>query len=184
MSAFSNMKLRVKLILGFSIMLALTAVLGVVALAKLAAVRATTLDMADNWLPSVRTLADMRNDSANIRRAQYRLVIAKNDEGREEPRSAMKTGAEAFEKHRTEYVAMIASPEEKALYDKIAAGYEEYAKTEAEVDQLFKQGNAAGATEYVMTAQKASYDKLSAAIAEDIGLNNQGARSTRQRDPG
>ena len=180
MSAFSNMKLRTKLILGFSTVLVLTAVLGVVALVKLAAVRATTTDMADSWLASIRTLADMRNDLASIRRAQYRLVIAKNEEAREEPRSAMKAGADSFEKDRAQYVPLITSSEENALYEKIVVDYEEYAKTGAEVDQLFKQANTASAADYVMTAQKASYDKVNAAIQDDIALNNRGANKANQ----
>ncbi len=175
MSAFLNLKIRVKMIIGFTIVLVLTASLGVFSLSKLAAVRATTVDMAENWLPAIRTLADMRNALANVRRAQYRMVIAKNEEARAEPKHAIETGYEAFQKYEALYIPMISSPEEKAIYDSIVAAQEEYGKSDAEVDQLFKQGNAAGATDYVMTTQKAMYEKVSAVIEKDITLNNDGA---------
>jgi methyl-accepting chemotaxis protein len=181
MGSFANLKLRTKLLIGFSLVLALAAMLGFISLVKLAGVRATTVDMNDNWLPSIRTLAEMRNDVANIRRAQYRLVIAKNEDGREEGRSAMKQAAEAFEKDRTAYLPMIASPEEKALYDKIASRYEDYIKTETDVDELFKQGNLAAVNDYVVTKQKSSYETLNAAIEDDIKLNNDGAGEATKR---
>ena len=175
MHAFLDLKLRTKLMFSFTIVLALTTFLGVLSLSKLAGVRATTVDMSENWLPSVRVLGDMRNALANVRRAQYRMVIAKNEEARSEPKSAIIAGNDGFKKFQAEYEPMIASPEEKKIYGSIVAAYDDYAKSDAEVAELFKQGNVVGATDYAMTTQKTQYEKVSANIEEDIKLNNDGS---------
>src|ERR1700683_607982 len=180
MQTFLNLKLRTKLMVGFTVVLALPMFLGIFSLFKLAGVRATTVDMAENWLPSIRTLADMRNELANVRRAQYRMVIAKNEEGRTEPKRAIETGYEAFKKYDAEYMAMISSPEEKQLYETIEAARDEYSKSDAVVDQFLKQGNSAGATDYVMAAQKGQYEKASSAIDDDIKFNNDGANTANK----
>src|ERR1700733_4722863 len=161
MKAFLNLKIRSKLLVSFMVVLAMMIILGVFSMSKLAAVRATTVDMADNWLPSVRTLGDMRNALANVRRGQYRMVIAKNEEGRTEPRQAIEAGHKEYRKYDAECVQMISSPEEKKLYESISTAADEYGKSDAEFDQLIKQGNSGGATDYVMTTQKDLYNKVS-----------------------
>jgi methyl-accepting chemotaxis protein len=175
MQAFLNLNLRTKLMFSFTIVLALTSLLGVLSISKLAGVRATTVDMAENWLPSVRVLGEMRNELANVRRAQYRMVIAKNEEARSEPKSAIVAGNESFKKLQAEYEPMIASPEEKTLYESILTASGDYGKSDPEVAELIKQGNTAGAIDYAMTTQNGLYEKVSADIEEDIKLNNSGA---------
>ena len=175
MKIFLNLKLRTKLIFSFTVVLALTTFLGVFSLAKLAGVRATTVDMAENWLPSIRTLADMRNEMGNVRRYQLRIALSKNDEERSEQLHSLESARVAFKKYQAEYEPMIASPEEKKIYESIVAASEEYTKSDAEASQLYKQGNLAGAISYVGTTQKDLYDKVSAAVAEDIKLNDDGA---------
>ena len=175
MSLLANLKLRSKLILSFMVVLVLPTFLGMFALTRLAAVRATTVEMAENWLPSVRVLGEMRNSIANVRRAQYRVIIVKSDQERAEPRRAIAAGKEAYEKEAKKYQPMIASLEEKRLYEAIEAGYQEYRKSDDEVDQLLRQGRNSGAVDYVMSTQLSLYNKLSAAIGQDIDLNNEGA---------
>lgn len=175
MSLLANLKLRSKLILSFMVVLVLPTFLGMFALTRLAAVRATTVEMAENWLPSVRVLGEMRNSIANVRRAQYRVIIVKSDQERAEPRRAIAAGKEAYEKEAKKYQPMIASLEEKRLYEVIEAGYQEYRKSDDEVDQLLRQGRNSGAVDYVMSTQLNLYNKLSAAIGQDIDLNNEGA---------
>ncbi len=175
MNVFRNFKLRTKLIVSFTMVLALTVLLGVISLAKLPGVRATTVDMAENWLPSVRTLAAMRNDAANQRRFQLRSLLAKTDEDRNAQMQLLAGEDAAFKKDQAVYLPMISSPEERKISDEIAAAYGEYSKSNGDLDQLFKQKNFSGATDFVAASQKAIYEKLAATIADDIKLNNDGA---------
>jgi methyl-accepting chemotaxis protein len=175
MKAFLNLTLRTKLIISFMVVLALTAFLGVFSLSKLAEVRATTVEMAENWLPSIRTLADMRNEMAEMRGFQLRIAFSKNEEERTAQTQSLASAREAYKKYQAQYEPMIASPGEKKLYESIVAAFEESSKSDAEAAQLSKQGNLAGATNYTLTTQKEVYDKLSAAIGEDIKLNYDGA---------
>ncbi len=175
MKAFQNLKLRPKLIVSFMVVLMLTTVLGVFSLAKLAGVRATTVDMAEDWLPSIRTLGDMRNEMAEMRLFQLRIVFSKNEEERTAQTQLLISAREAFRKYQSQYEPMAASPEEKKLYESIVAAFEGFNKSDAEVVQLSKQGNLAGATNYALTTQKEVFDKLSAAIGKDIKFNNDGS---------
>ncbi len=172
---FLNLKLRTKLILSFTLVLVLTVFLGLFSLMKLAAVRATTVDMAENWLPSVQVLGEMRNDMAAMRRFQLRIALAKNDDERVRCKHDLDSAQAAFKKSQTLYDPMISGADERKLSDAIAASFEVYSKSNDEVEQLSRQGKTANALEYIMGPQKASYDTLSSAIAADITFNSDGA---------
>ncbi len=75
---------------------------------------------------------------------------------------------------------MISSPEEKKSYEAIVAAYADYSKSSGELDQLFKQKNFAGAADFVSTPERAMYEKLTAAIADDIKLNDDGANQSEK----
>jgi methyl-accepting chemotaxis protein len=174
MRAFLNLRLRTKLMLGFTIVLALTTFLGVFSLSKLAGVRATTVDMAENWLVSIRTLGEMRNEMANMRRFQLCIALSKNDEEKSVSVRSLEMAGEEFKKYEALYLPTIASPEERKLYETIVAASDKFSKSEAEQERLLQQGKQTAA-DYTMTTQKDLYDKLSSSIEEDMKLNVSGA---------
>jgi methyl-accepting chemotaxis protein len=175
MSWFLDKRIGTKLILGFATVLALTAVLGVVAVAKLAAVRATTVDMAENWMVSINALNNMRFAMATARRMELRMIIAKTAEEDEELGRSVDTAMADFKKNQAIYVPTITGPEERKFYDDIAATSDEFARGLARVNELQAHGKAAEADQLSMGAQKESFDKAAAAIQKDIDFNSQGA---------
>jgi methyl-accepting chemotaxis protein len=175
MKAFMNLKLRTKLIFGFMVVLALTTFLGVFSLSRLSAVHATTVDMADNWLASIRYLGDIRDDIADQRRFELRTALAKNEGERTEQKRLIETSYEDFKKHKAMYEPTIASPEEKKIFEDILADYAELVKSDSEAEQMYQQGKQAAANDYVLTTQKEAYDKLAAKVEEDIAVNDKGA---------
>ncbi|HTQ96394.1 MAG TPA: methyl-accepting chemotaxis protein [Candidatus Acidoferrum sp.] len=178
---FQNLKVGTKLMLGFAVVLVLTSSLGIFALMKLAAVRHTTVDMAENWLPSVRALAELRDQAATLRRFQFRLLLCKTEEQKTEAQRGITKSIEDFKAKHREYVPMISSPEEKTFSDAIMAQFEQFQQSENELGRLVQDGKSAAADEYTMSVQKDLYEKLLAAIQQDVDLNNKGAaESSRQ----
>ena len=175
MHAFLNLKIRSKLILSFIMVLALTTFLGVFSLSKLAGVRATTVDMGENWLPSIRALEEMRYEETNVRRAELRSLLMNNDEVRRETKQTVDMAYESFKKYQAAYLPTITGPEEDKLYQAAMAANEEYRKSQAELDQMSHQGKPAAAIEFAATTQKEIFEKLSGALEADINFNNNGA---------
>ncbi|MGA8073673.1 MAG: methyl-accepting chemotaxis protein [Candidatus Acidiferrales bacterium] len=175
MSWFSDKKLGTKLILSFSMVLALTAVLGVFSLMKLAAVRATTVDMAENWMVAIRSLEDMRFDLASARRYQLRGALAKTAEDRDAQIQNADASIEDFKKAAATYTPTITGPEERKLADDATTAFEEYVQGSNEIKQLARQGKAAEADQLMLGPQKAVFDKTAAAIQKDVEFNVQGA---------
>jgi methyl-accepting chemotaxis protein len=170
-----NLKLRTKLLIGFAAVLVLTIFLGLFSLAKLAAVRATTVDMAENWLISIRSLGDMRNQAGNIRRYQLRLVLLTDEKERTLSKQNIQAADAAFEKYRAAYDPTITGADERKLSDAVNAANDEFHKTMAVEEQLHAQGKREAALGYVLGPQKDAYEKLTTAIEQDITFNNDGA---------
>ena len=179
MSWFLNKKVGTKLIIAFSAVLALTMTLGVFAIDKLASVRATTVDMADNWLQSITSLNDMRFALSSARRFELRGILSKATEERETNAQSAETELGNFKKAEAVYEPTIVGADEKKIYDDVQAAFQEYSNKSAEAAQLARQGKLQDADQRVM-ADKEIFDKAAAAIQKDIDYNKQGAHEARE----
>jgi len=175
MNWFRNMKLAAKLVLGFVVVLVLAGVLGVFSILKLSAVRATTVDMGENWLPSVRTLGDMRYDADSIRRWEMRLLLETSEAGKQDTLRKIEDLRTTFHQHQALYDKLISGPEEKALYDAFMGEYTTYIQGEDKFLQLFREGKSGPAAEFLMINQLPQFGKVMTAIEADIKFNNDGA---------
>jgi methyl-accepting chemotaxis protein len=180
MNALLNVRIRTKLMGGFTAVLLLTVFLGLFSVATLAAVRATTVDMADHWLPAVVVLGDMRKEVLNLRRGQYLFQLSKSKTDRAAATQLIDAANGEFKKGQAKYVPLISGPEAQKTYDEIVAATDEFAKTETVLQQLNQQGKQAAALEYLLTTQKASYERLLAALNADIAFNQQGAEKSNK----
>ena len=68
MTWFNNLKIGKKLGMGFAVVDILIITLGGFALVQVSKVHNNTVEIANNWLPSVRTLGQLRYDAAAVRR--------------------------------------------------------------------------------------------------------------------
>ncbi|MYM82747.1 HAMP domain-containing protein [Duganella sp. FT50W] len=75
----SNFKIGTRLTAGFAAVLALTVILGIFSITRLATVNDATKDIATNWLLATRLLGDYRAVIDGIRRAEAQHVMANTD---------------------------------------------------------------------------------------------------------
>jgi len=172
---FLDKKIGTKLLLAFLAVLTLTAIMGVVAIQKLAAVRATTVEMGTNWLPSIHSLGNMETALAGVRRAELRLVLSKSKADADAALKLVSKSQEDFRKAQAIYEPLISGADEKRLWEKALGGYESYLKAEDQLRVLVNDGKVAQATEFVLGPSKAIFDTASAAIEEDMTFNATGA---------
>jgi len=75
MTFFSKMQMAPKLGLGFGSVLLLVIVLGGFSILELSHVNSNTVEIATDWLPSVRTAASLRFNCAAVRRSELNYTI-------------------------------------------------------------------------------------------------------------
>src|SRR5271163_4340245 len=136
--------IRAKIVTVVAFLLVAMIGMGLLAIRNMRAMNTSTVDIATNWLPSIRALGDLRAGLVT-----YRTVIREHllAETLEEKLAAEKTLAgvvESNDKIRKVYEAMINSAEAHALYDDWVKTWEQYKKGTEEVIALSRK--AAGQT--------------------------------------
>jgi len=123
---FTNMKLATKLFGSFVIVLALMVGVGTYSISQLASVNNATVDIATNWLPSVRNALEIRALLNRVRFLEYRLVVdaepaemAVTKKELDEKVVALKTAIKAYEK-------LISGAEDRQMYESISTGFNDY----------------------------------------------------------
>jgi len=76
MNWFMNLKIGKKLGLGFGLIELLMIAMGGFAIGELGKVNGSTMEIANNWLPSIRALAELKFDASSVRRDTLNFVVA------------------------------------------------------------------------------------------------------------
>ena len=112
-----NLKIGVRLSLGFLVILALTLAVGVVSIDRLGAVNDATADIATNWLPATRELGAVKAALNAERRAEALISVARSAE-------MLATELKSLEKAKSQgtaaweaYIRTVKTPEERTLAD-------------------------------------------------------------------
>ena len=164
MKAFLDLRVRTKLILGFASVLALTVFLGLFSLDKLSAVRATTLVMSENRLPSLRALANLRNSQNALRRACMRSVLSHLPQDHVLAATEVTNANEDVQINLTILAKLITSPEDKRLADDIASAHAEHMKKITVLEGLLSQSKYPEATAFLLGPTKVAFDQVAKAV--------------------
>src|ERR1700712_1565499 len=122
----ANFSIRAKITAVVAFLLVAITGMGLLAVWNMRSINASTVDIATNWLPSVRVLGELRAGVITYRNVIREHMLA---ESLDEKLAAEKTLAGVVEgnnKLRQTYEPMITSPEERALYNDWVKSWGEY----------------------------------------------------------
>jgi len=179
MNALGNLNIGKKLGLGFGLVLVLTAVLAVTALLELSKINGNTVDIAGNWLPSVKTLGQFSTDAAMFRRYELAYLLSTDQTMREENQEKMNSSADAVNQDTKTYEPMISSDEERQLYADISTAWSKYLDVNRRVVELAQQSKMADATKLSLVDGLAAYGAFTSSLDKDIELNDKGAQTAK-----
>jgi len=168
MKWFLNKKIATKLIMAFSLVLALTAFLGVFCLTRLSNLNANAQDIGKNQLPGTRAIDAVQMDLSTFRRYEMRLLITIADPaGRAKSVDGMHTSSADLKKAMKDYEPLIDGPEEKKLYEAYTAEYEKYMEISKKVEDMAQTGRNKEAGDLLMGDEFAQFNAAAAALNAD-----------------
>ena len=115
MQWFYDLKIATKLMISFGAVLLLTLAMGVSSIYSMGRVNQSSTDMAENWLPSVRAVMDLRTDVGEMRRWELAHLLNDDEKTMAGYEKRMDDALALMKTHRDAYDKLISSPEEKAL---------------------------------------------------------------------
>jgi methyl-accepting chemotaxis protein len=177
------MKFATKLALAFTALVAMTVLVGGFAITRLASVNADTVEIAENWLPSVKVLGEIRTYANQIRRAEGDHVMSSAAEEMADIEARVKDLAGKLDERRKHYEPMITSPEEQAGYDRYKEKLTAYRTARAKLFDISRKGDAAftEAREYFRGESRSSFNAMAAELGNLVELNAKGSDAVAQR---
>jgi len=178
MKWFYDLKIAKKLILSFSVILVLVTALGGFALMQLAKVNQVSGEIATNWLPSIRTLADIKLSLARVRSFELQYISALTPEraAEAEKNATLQLGLTA--KHQKLYVTEISAVEEKAIYPEAEKQIRTFVDEHPKIMALAAAGKREEALMLLNGTSTASYRGAINTLEKLVGINEEGAKKS------
>jgi methyl-accepting chemotaxis protein len=132
----ANLKIGVRLALGFALVLTLSVVIGIFSVNKLATVNDATAEIATKWLVGTRTLGVYETAINEIRRGEAQHLMANKEELFVRAEKIISDGREKAAKALKDYGDTVTPGEEQKLYAAIQAAQERYFATQPDLLKL------------------------------------------------
>ncbi|MEA2916289.1 MAG: methyl-accepting chemotaxis protein [Bradyrhizobium sp.] len=174
----ASYSIRAKITAVVALLLVAMSGMGLLAVRNMRAINASTVDIATNWLPSVRVLGELRIGVTAYRSVIRLHLLAETAEAKAAAEKRLETFSQSIEKARQAYEKLIRSAEERALYNEWSQEWSSYGKGVQQVVALSR--DSVGKSPHdaqelneskVLPISKKSDDLLD----KDIDLNNKGA---------
>jgi methyl-accepting chemotaxis protein len=170
--------IRAKIITVVALLLLAMTGMGLLAVSSMRSVNANTVDIATNWLPSVRVLGDLRAGVITYRTVIREHMLGETADEKASDEKILAGVVESNSKIRQTYEPMITSPEVRSLYNDWTALWNKYKAGTEEVLALSRKDAGHFPHEAhelnAKTVNKIGVD-ADALLKKDIDLNNTGA---------
>ena len=175
MHIFSGLNIRARLLCGFGLILLLAVAQGLFGMYQMKLLDDKSIEIADNWLPSVTRVSDMNTNTSDYRVAQLQHVLADNDAAMDGFEKEIAGVSAAFEKNRTAYIKLISDDVERKLYERFDSEWKKYQAFEPALLKLSRAQKTAEAQTLINGEARKAFDEASATLLKLIELNQAGA---------
>jgi methyl-accepting chemotaxis protein len=159
---FPQMKLATRLFGAFAVVLLLMIGLGTYTVRQLAVVNESTVDLATNWLPSVRAVLLLKSDQNRLRSLEFQSIATADPAQLATVEKSRLGTLERLEKEQQAYDKLISSPDERAQYDEYKRNFDAYAALSHRVSELARQNK----NDEARTLMEGQSSKLAAALRD------------------
>jgi methyl-accepting chemotaxis protein len=178
MNFLRNLKIGTRLALAFGALLLLLCLIGGMGLKQVAHVNDGADKLGTNWLPSIKTLTDIRSSLNALRRATLRHVLESTPAAKQaqEARRSQVLSAE-LAPQMASYERLVDSPEEQRLLVELKAALAAALAMDDKVLKLSNGGEAqfAQARELVNGEAAKTFGELMTAVSHSVDLSMAGA---------
>ncbi|MBV8470276.1 MAG: MCP four helix bundle domain-containing protein [Burkholderiaceae bacterium] len=121
-----DLKLATKLGMAFAAVLVLTVCVGLLSIAQLSRVNQTANELSSRWMPSLRVVQDLKSQVARVRTRELQYIISTDQSEMDKYDKVIAADLVDLAKMQAEYVKLIKTDEEKALYNEFLSQWDRY----------------------------------------------------------
>ena len=172
MLAKYSIRAKITAVVAF-LLIAMTA-MGALNVRQMYVINASTVDIVNNWLPSVRVLGELRAATITYRAIVRSHLLATDEAGKQLQEDLLAKWITNTDKARKAYEPLITSAEERALYNEFSTSWAEYLAGVKEVLVLSRKNEDKEARVLHAKASLAGV-KGDETLQKDVLLNSKGA---------
>jgi methyl-accepting chemotaxis protein len=167
MKFFSELRLATKLASAFAVVIALTAIVGSVAIWQLDQVNDTSMKLSSHWMPSIRVIEDIKSQIARIRTRELQYIISTDQSEMDKYDKVIAKDLEDLHKMQDDYVKLQVTPQEKQMYAQLLEMWDRYMAEDAKIraaaranDDALSKSLIRGESNKLVVQLRAHVDKI------------------------
>jgi len=172
------MKLSAKLIGSFGLLIALILMTGLLSILTSKHIYDDTEDLGKNWLPSIRTIGEIKDYMQTLRRAEFVHVLANTAAEKLEEEQRMDKQLSSLQTALQTYEKLISSPEERSEFGVFKSRLEAFLPTHPKLVEVSRKNDTETAHTLITTVSRVPYRDAMASLEKLIEMNNKGADAT------
>src|SRR5579862_4041430 len=170
MNMFRNLRVGTKIGIGFGLLTFLMLILSAFSIWQLSKVNGSTVEIATNWLPSIRVLQELRYDASSVRRFELNHVLDGDKKTMDsDQENIVKNIAEVSEDLKS-YEPMISSDEERHLYQSFQTEWVKYLAVQKRVLELSAQNKKGEAKDLTEDEGRTEFLATMKIVEDDVEL--------------
>lgn len=166
--------LKMKLALGFGVLVLLIAGLGMFSLWQMRQVNDKSTEIASSWMPSIDVSDRMNINTSDLRSAELQHLSAVDGAEMKFWGEALQATLATLAENRRKYEPLISSPEERALYEGFSTKFDKYMKLHQQAYDLSEKQMKSQALQIYNGEALDIYNSLSGDLLKIADLNAKG----------
>ncbi|CAM3433834.1 methyl-accepting chemotaxis protein [Pseudomonas floridensis] len=166
-----NMNIAPRALLGFAMIGALMLILGVFALSQMSKIRGATEVLADNNVPSIKSLDRFAEVSIRLRVLSYRLLVNREPDIQQKTIELLAMRNKQINDAQAIYEKLISDPNERALYGQYVQLLGQYRDLESRMKTLTLANKVSELQDLLNTEMLSNSDQMNAVLIKLVDIN-------------
>ncbi|MGY6162063.1 methyl-accepting chemotaxis protein [Paraburkholderia strydomiana] len=177
MKYLGNLRIGARLRVGFGVALLLLLLTGGLAVLQVSRIYGGTQDIAENWLPSVQSLGEIRALANGVRRASLRSILESDTRQKQDQRTQHDAALSSLSTAMADYEKLVSSHEEQQIVDNMKKAWTTYLGSDKSLLELSESGDAGFAAARTLATGESARQFTDALqwIEQGVKLNRAGA---------
>ena len=176
-----NMNIAPRAFLGFALIGGLMLILGVFALNQMSKIRGASEVITSNSLPSIKSLGELGQLTVRLRVLSYRLLVNRDPDALQNTMDQYKTRNQQINDVQAIYEKLIASPEERSVYDEYLQLLEQFYQIVGRMQTLSNNNQVDEISTLLNTDIATNADAINSVLSRLLDMNTQQTLDTNQQ---
>ncbi|MGG5873395.1 methyl-accepting chemotaxis protein [Pseudomonas peli] len=175
-----NLNIAPRASLSFGLVALLVLILGSFSLLQMAEMNKQSDEINGNWLPSILSLGEMNQDVLRMRALTLRLMLNSEEAATKQNMARIDELASKMDVAQNRYEALIASDDEKALFERFKQAENNYLQEQRKILAAVRQGDLDAALAVANGSLNGHADSMAKALTDLSVLNRTGATAASE----